>query len=96
MNYTILLSQAPSLLITLINMFLEIASAPKVPHPDDPTNTENEYSVFGPSEATATVQVYIATVCVCVCVCVNIILPCTMSQYYIFSLPSSATFMSFL
>ena len=49
--------QAPSLLITLINMFLEIASAPKVPHPEDPTNSENEYSVFGPSQATATVQV---------------------------------------
>ena len=38
-------------------MFLEIASAPKVPHPDDPTNSENEYSVFGPSYAAAAVQV---------------------------------------
>ncbi len=51
--------QAPSLLITLINMFLEIASAPKVPHPDEPTNSENEYSAFGPLQATAAVQVYL-------------------------------------
>ena len=49
--------QAPSLLITLINMFLEIASAPKVPYPEDSANTQNEYSVFGPSQATAAVQV---------------------------------------
>ena len=38
-------------------MFLEIAGAPKVPYPEEPTNTENEYSVFGPSQATAAVQV---------------------------------------
>ena len=63
--------QAPSLLITLINMFLEIASAPKVPYPGDPTNSENEYSVFGPSQATAAVQV-LARACAisqCIGVC---------------------------
>ena len=49
--------QAPSLLITLINMFLEIASAPKVPHPEDPANSQNEYSAFGPSQAKAAIQV---------------------------------------
>ena len=38
-------------------MFLEIASAPKVPYPADPTNGQNEYSAFGPSQATAAVQV---------------------------------------
>ena len=38
-------------------MFLEIASAPKVPYPEDPTNGQNEYSAFGPSQATAAVQV---------------------------------------
>ena len=64
-------TQAPSLLITLINMFLEIASAPKVPHPEDPTNSENEYSVFGPSQATAAVQVLS-----CVGMCYVVLLEC--------------------
>ena len=52
-----LISQAPSLLITLINMFLEIGSSPKVPFPGHPENTQNEYGVFGPTPLLASVQV---------------------------------------
>ena len=65
-NYIINPMQAPSLLITLINMFLEIGSAPKVPNPADPANSKNEYSVFGPTKATAAVQVH-----VCACATIN-------------------------
>ena len=51
-----LTSQAPSLLITLINMFLGFGKSPQVS--DVPEKApENEYSVFGPTIALATVQV---------------------------------------
>ena len=51
--------QAPSLLITLINMFLEFTRLPSdyVVEGRDPQ--ENEYSVFGPSVRLATVQALI-------------------------------------
>ena len=52
-----LLSQAPSLLITLINMFLGFGSSPVVHDHKDPTNTTNEFSVFGPTDELATLQV---------------------------------------
>ena len=49
-----LTSQAPSLLITLINMFLGFGKSPKL----DPENpAENEYSVFGPTAELAAIQV---------------------------------------
>lgn len=51
---------APSLLITLINMFLEVGQSPHVnATTTDPTEiSENEYSVFGPTESLADMQVY--------------------------------------
>ena len=51
--------QAPSLLITLINMFLEFTRLPSdyVVEGRDPA--ENEYSVFGPSAQLATTQALI-------------------------------------
>ena len=54
------LLQAPSLLITLINMFLEFTRLPSdyvVEDRADPD--ENEYSVFGPSPEMATLQAII-------------------------------------
>ncbi len=49
--------QAPSLLITLINMFLEFGSSPAVNATVGADVDDNEYSVFGPTEGLADVQV---------------------------------------
>lgn len=45
--------QAPSLLITLINMFLEFGQAPRITN----NTATTEYSVFGPTAALADGQV---------------------------------------
>ncbi len=45
--------QAPSLLITLINMFLQFGSTPQITDDDE----ETTYSVFSPSEGAADFQV---------------------------------------
>lgn len=51
--------QAPSLLITLINMFLEFTRLPSDYVVEDRDPAENEYSVFGPSAQLATIQALI-------------------------------------
>lgn len=53
--------KAPSLLITLINMFLEFAQSPSVDEAKPPD--DNEYSVFGPSARAADIQVSMQRVC---------------------------------
>ena len=51
--------QAPSLLITLINMFLEFTRLPSDYVVEGRDANENEYSVFGPSVQLATLQAFI-------------------------------------
>ena len=49
--------QAPSLLITLINMFLEFTRLPSDYVVEDRPAEENQYSVFGPTVSEAVTQV---------------------------------------
>ena len=51
------LPQAPSLLITLINMFLEFGASPVVNATEGFSQDDNEYAVFGPTELMADLQV---------------------------------------
>ena len=55
------LPQAPSLLITLIQMFLEFSKAPNdyvTRKPDDDPDLLNEYSVFGSDQTHGAIQVH--------------------------------------
>lgn len=56
--------QAPSLLITLINMFLEFNRLPNDYVVEGRDASENQYSVFGPSPEMATIQALIQKVLV--------------------------------
>jgi V-type H+-transporting ATPase subunit a len=71
---------APSLLITLIQMFLEFNKDPKdyvTRKPDDDPDLLNEYSVFGSSPTDAVIQAYIMKLLVVVAVvCVPWMLVC--------------------
>ena len=63
-NHSPFLPQAPSLLITLINMFLEFSMSPRVNASLPVEDPYNEFSVFGPSSGLANGQVGTVGLCI--------------------------------